>query len=246
MSIQIDSASAQLCTVFNMPGTGNLSGITLTAWGLLLDSDVTHMAIDISTGASSGTRAGIQVGAGGVFRGQARSSDGDSLHTVGTPAGIMPIGPWTFMVCIIDYPADSITLYLGNGTGITVASFFGAIGFAATQTSNTVSQQTALGADANLTTDSWNGFLEDIRVYNRVLSLQEVQTINACRGRDGLSNGMIHQYRFNEKGPGALVTSVPDYGTDPQGADGVNSPLYSGNSILAFGRPEPYAIAPQR
>ena len=45
--------------------------------------------------------------------------------------------------------------------------------------------------------DYIDGLLEDVRFYDRVLSLAEVQTISACEGTDNITYGLTHRWAMN-------------------------------------------------
>jgi len=45
---------------------------------------------------------------------------------------------------------------------------------------------------------NFNGLLEDIRIYDRVLSDAECATIHACKGTDGISFGLLNRWLLNE------------------------------------------------
>jgi len=47
-------------------------------------------------------------------------------------------------------------------------------------------------------TEGFKGILDDLRIYNRVLSAAEIATIFACRGSDGIAYGLLHRYMLNE------------------------------------------------
>jgi len=58
---------------------------------------------------------------------------------------------------------------------------------------------------------SWEGRLSDLRVYNRLLSAAEIQTIHAARGADGIHNGLVARWAMDEREPGvdsAGITTV--------------------------------------
>jgi hypothetical protein len=81
------------------------------------------------------------------------------------------------------------------------------------------------------------GTLDDVRVYNRVLSANEISTIYACRGRDNIYYGLQDRWCLNEGYDTQAVSganSVKDMvGTNHYTA--TNSPTYKG-SVLNFGR----------
>lgn len=53
-----------------------------------------------------------------------------------------------------------------------------------------------------------DGAIEDLRVYNRILSAKEIATIYACRGVDGIVYGLIHRFMLNELPPGSTATGT--------------------------------------
>ena len=77
--------------------------------------------------------------------------------------------------------------------------------------------------------EHFDGDLEDIRIYNRVLSASEVQTIFTARGVDGIVHGLLHRWTFNEKHPGATASgagSIKDLVGARNGTPSA-SPVYS-------------------
>lgn len=54
--------------------------------------------------------------------------------------------------------------------------------------------------------------VDDVSFYGRALSASEVATIATSRGlKDGILNGLLARYCFNELPPGTTMTSVIDY-----------------------------------
>lgn len=82
------------------------------------------------------------------------------------------------------------------------------------------------------------GLIEDLRVYNRALSDNELKTIFAARGRDGIVNGLVGRWLMNEKAPGISpgATEVLDIGLNRLNSSAVgNTPTYE-EGILSFRR----------
>lgn len=73
----------------------------------------------------------------------------------------------------------------------------------------------------------------DMRIYNRALSPAEIQTIHGVRGTDGIVDGLIARWQFNDGAPGTLVgTTLSLTGKhNGTGGPGGNEPLYIGNEI---------------
>lgn len=96
--------------------------------------------------------------------------------------------------------------------------------------------QLTLGA--NLTGgDVLNAELEDVRMYDRVLSAAEIETMYCCQGHDGIIYGLLHRWLLNEGSDGQVVSgseSVIDYFGDVP-LTPTNSPIYR-PSYLSFRR----------
>jgi hypothetical protein len=78
--------------------------------------------------------------------------------------------------------------------------------------------------------DSSDTEQSDIRIYNRILSPEEMQTIYACRGRDGIVDGLVFRCLGKEGAPGILVSAAnpADIGPSKIGfAGGFGTPVPS-------------------
>ncbi len=78
----------------------------------------------------------------------------------------------------------------------------------------------------------FDGYLDDIRIYNRVLSLAEIETIYACKGVDRINYGLLHRYLLNEGPENSLATgtgSIKDLGLIQNNMTPNNSPTYTGS-----------------
>jgi hypothetical protein len=74
---------------------------------------------------------------------------------------------------------------------------------------------------------STNGILDDLRVYNRVLSAGEIQTIYNCQGSDHIWYGLVNKWLLNE---GPSGTTVPTSGTPVKD---IVSPPFHANGMTA-------------
>jgi alpha-tubulin suppressor-like RCC1 family protein len=84
----------------------------------------------------------------------------------------------------------------------------------------------------------FDGYLEDIRIYNRVLSLQEIQTIYACPGMDNIVYGLLNRFMLNESHQGATAGGagfIKDCGSSQINMTPANSPEYTGSRIRSKG-----------
>jgi hypothetical protein len=89
------------------------------------------------------------------------------------------------------------------------------------------SNQTYVGWDVS--SSYLNGIIADMRIYNRLLTLKEIQTIHACRGTDGISSGLLHRWMMNEGAENAAVSGsgvVKDWVADGINMTPTNSPVY--------------------
>jgi hypothetical protein len=84
----------------------------------------------------------------------------------------------------------------------------------------------------------WTGLIDDVRWYNRALSLAEIQTIHGGRGVDGIVDGLVNRMPLKELAPGAApgAGAVKDVsGAQLGGSATVGVPAY-GDGILRFRR----------
>lgn len=117
--------------------------------------------------------------------------------TTGTnTTATIPDGVWTHIVCTADTATGAGQTFI-NGildiatTGHTVAPGAGIFGIGGRYGA-------AAGALAN-------GIIEDFRMYNRVLTAQEIKIIYDCDGTDNIRNNLIHEYRMKSIGGAGSV-----------------------------------------
>ena len=67
-----------------------------------------------------------------------------------------------------------------------------------------------IGTSAAFLTQGWLGVLDDFRIYNRVMGLEEAQTLYACRGTDGIMDSIEHWWPMDEGVYGATTTGLID------------------------------------
>ena len=67
-----------------------------------------------------------------------------------------------------------------------------------------------IGASSANTAESVNGLIEDVRIYNRVLTQKEIELVANGNGRDQLYDGLQHWWPCNFGADGATVTFEPD------------------------------------
>ena len=75
-----------------------------------------------------------------------------------------------------------------------------------------------IGGNATSATQRpFDGLIEDVRVYNRDLSLDEIQTIYQVRGNDGIVDGLEARWPLNEGSYGLTVPNTADQVKDVSG-----------------------------
>ena len=129
------------------------------------------------------------------------------------------INDWHFCTFTIDSSGTMIALRDGYDAGahgsITVPMATGA------------SQTFEIGTG----TGSFCGTIADVRIYNRVLSSNELLTMQYCRGNDAIAYGLIGRWLMDEGGFGTSATgagSVLDCSTTNFDLNPTGSPLYVG------------------
>lgn len=150
--------------------------------------------------------------------------------TLGTPpisTTVIVAGTWYFVACTATSGGGSALIYI-NGvletTGVTTD----------TATGTTLSIGNRSGSSS---TQSADGVIDDMRVYDRILSANEILTIYSSFGDDQIYYGCQNRWLLNELNDGATASGV---GTikDMTGATTgtpVSSPVYS-SSRLKYSR----------
>lgn len=92
-------------------------------------------------------------------------------------------------------------------------------------------QQTGLmriGVSPGGSSQGWYGAIDDIRVYNRVLTNEEIETIYYTRGTDGLIAGLSVWYPMDEGAEGTTVSTLYEItGNGPNCTTVNNTPVYN-------------------
>ena len=126
----------------------------------------------------------------------------DDLLQSGTTADFtMTVGTYHHIVMLIDVTNTDRFAYRDGGlvTSVTTATFAGVqIG--------TMNIAVAPGGAGQ----GWFGALDDLRIYDRLLSAGEIETIYTCRGTDGIIDGLAHWWPMDEGVEGATITNLVD------------------------------------
>ena len=142
-------------------------------------------------------------GNGGLLRVGGRALEADPQRFIDAVTPITA-GIWWDVVALIDFANSTGAIFL-NGVQDVNGALSGAFGAAATD--NTPSQNGALGSRSNAT-QVIDGFIEDFRLYNRIISPNEALTLATSLGKDGIYSGIQHYFPLNDGVPGTSVVTT--------------------------------------
>ena len=134
-----------------------VAGVTAEAWvapGTLINPGI---ALGISINGADSSRVQFRLSTDRIPNVGARTADeGDLLALDGLA---VPAGEWTWVVAVLDFAGDAITIYQN---GVQAAATTG-LGFAAA-TPDTTSNIATIGVDENKTANFWLGRIDEMRV----------------------------------------------------------------------------------
>jgi hypothetical protein len=141
-----------------------------------------------------------------------------------TQGGTISASALAHVAGVAIYNGQSQLLYV-NGVQVASAAPAGWTG----NSSNTASQNGAIGADESFGGGFFDGRIQDVRIYNRALSADEINDIFQSRGRDSIVLGLQSRFKLIEQNPGVAVAagSVKDSGIQGSVLSPNNSPPYA-------------------
>lgn len=145
-----------------------------------------------------------------------------------TTATLMNLGVWNLIVGTYDGTDlrvyfDGVFDSLTNAPGLTM-------------TDN--GEDMGLGFNALDSSLGMDGELDDLRIYDRALSPNEITTMHTLRGRDNIIHGLVSRWTMRERESGfsaSAAGSIKDIGPSNNNGDPAGTPTYA-EGILAFGR----------
>ena len=201
-------------------GTANVPGstgaLTVTAW---INPDAVGLADEQVIIAKSGSTANT-----GAFKMQVENSgNGNVLRgilnsTVLDSPGAISAGVWTFVA--MRYTGAAQQLYI-NGAQVATQALSGNVATSA-------NPLRIAAVNTGTEVREFDGPLDDIRVYTRALTPNELLTLYTLRGGDNIVNGLLWRWRMAELAPGTAATgagSVKDAAGNLNGTP-LNSPTY--------------------
>jgi len=200
----------------------NITGCTLMTWiNPTSTAGTEKMMLFFSTGASAtNARAAITMRMGTGFRASARRLDANSVSSVdGTT--VPTVGTLCHVCGVFEWNNTVMRIYV-NGiqeNSLTIAGWTGS----SSDTDSSTARMAGRAASDSGT--NIGGVLDDVRVYNRALTAQEVQIIANSRGRDSIVNGMVERWKLQHASVGSDMGTAPSIGSNQGGAVGNSTPL---------------------
>jgi len=227
MALDFESTSSQSVDLgTSLPALNGKAGVTVMAW-IFIESlpstiSITEQSI-AGTPPVATSRIFFNVSAAGALIIGVRDADGGASQTL--TLGTLSTGVWQHVCAIVDVANDTNELCVDGVSIGTGTPPFPNTSFPATDSANG-----AIGSSDDEVNQHFDGVIEDYRMYDRALSLVEVETIVACRGTDGIKNGLVQRYLLQEDAPGATasgVGTVRDIAETGRQVDPTNSPVYA-------------------
>jgi hypothetical protein len=205
----------------------NVAGSTLMGWGLLTALGASRALIAISVGTSTSTRTKLSVLSSGAVEIRARALDGEAGSQAISAGTLVPSQRY-HIAATVDYVARVATIYL-DGVAIAV----GTLNITSGNTSDTAATTGTVGAHETGTTAPWLGYIEDARVYGRVLGPTEILTIATAKGADGITGSLQGRWLLNELPVGQAVSLVADLSPNAYALAISGSLVYGASEIVA-------------
>jgi Concanavalin A-like lectin/glucanases superfamily len=201
----------------------NSADITGGQWRILsLGRGTNDNGSRINVGIAGGANSG-KITCGG------RALDTDALQTV-TSTNVLATSGSRLHVCIVvDFSGRYFNIYT-NGIYREQIAVAWTAGFC----SNTADYNSHIAATPLADDQYFNGYIEDVRIYNRGLQTNEILSLCGCNGCDGIYYGMTFRALMNEgRAPNAATGAgtVKDFSSFKNDCTPVNSPLYNGTLL---------------
>lgn len=184
-------------------------------------------SIDGGSGQGS-TRLGITHESNGTIGGFARDST-NNLE-IGYSTGTVTEDVWTHIAVIVDIANDEMHFYIDGEFDSTDTSPT----WSGTTFGTGTNANTAIASEENDGTPRYKGQLDDLRVYNRALSADEIKTIFTARGSDRIIEGLTFRVPFREdtEGESASGRTVYDVSPNKYESDSVSgTPIWKNSNL---------------
>jgi len=99
----------------------------------------------------------------------------------------------------------------------------------ATGTINTSTANLGIGKPGTANAFYWNGAIQEVMIYNRALSVEEIKSIYESPSNDNITTGRVGHWRFDEKPDGTNASgagSIIDISGNGNHGSPVNTPVH--------------------
>jgi RHS repeat-associated protein len=203
-AVRLEGTNDYIALGSNLNILRNVPAATLTAWikiNTLPGSGASMELVSFSKnagGPTSSSRARIKLigtGTAANLIGGGRSTDSENLLDVQATGTALAASTWYHVAGVIDYTGKTVKLYVN---GSQAAS--GTTSFASNTTPDTASSSAALGAEEDGSAGFFNGMLDEVRVYSRALSADEIAGLAG-----GTGTGLAAVYYDNMDWTGTFI-----------------------------------------
>ncbi len=209
----------------------NVAGGTIMGWGTLRLLAGTQSMWGCYGGIVGSTRTKLSVLSAGQIELRARSLDGDA--TSAFSSGNLITTTARFHIAGVYLFSGKIGIAYFNGVAVTAGTF---ANMTAGNTSNTASTLSRMGSNETGSTNAWSGEMEDVRVYNRALSADEIATIYALAGKDSILEGLQARWPLSEQPPGVAASDISDLSANAFGGVVGGSVIYQSSGVTVMSR----------
>lgn len=186
-SVNFDGTGDYIDIGSNTTYSQNKSAMTLGAAIKLNSTSGTKDIVGISSGTSTANdRVDMQM-SGDELRCQGRAGDAEATQIVTTTNANLTTGTWYIVFCEFDFANDTIKPYVFDSEFQTS----GSVSFTATATSNTAALASAIGIDEDKVGNDFSGQIDEVRIYDRLLTKAEKGFITAGYDTSAISSATL-------------------------------------------------------
>jgi hypothetical protein len=178
----------------------NVPGACICGWVKHFTSPAGSFDRLLSIGTSDvadNSRTSIGIRADDTLYVAARTQVADPGAVVGS-TGVVPLNTLTFVAANFSFAGVAQVSFYVNGAFVDTIAGDWTVG----NMINADSLASAIGASSAGLRFYMDGTLDDLRLYNRMLSANELQIIFACKGSDAIYYGLRARYNMEEKQSG--------------------------------------------
>lgn len=221
MSIDFERANTQQVVIGTSSAFQNVEGGSLSAWMLIESVAGTQFIANFSTSTITASRLGLRHTAPNRTALGTRL-DGSALAVAngGVPAAAVLV----HIGASANYATRALLIYI-NG----VQAGSGTLSDAGGSSSNTLSANVVIAALSTVVPgvygNTFDGRLQDVRAFDRVLGATEFANLFQTRGRDSIVYGQRHRWKLNQLGAGLPASDEPVQDTGALATDGTAAGL---------------------